>query len=248
MCTIGYGDYYPRTLSGRLVAFVLCVWGIIIVSLMVVSLTNYVQYDNKQKQADFMARKLNMKQEVREAASSLIGISWKCYYNYIGRKSVFKNIKFWYNVSKFRTAFQRLKNAKKELKNHIVECDVFDRFIVENDLIRNDIEAISDNGDEILKGAKKLASQVKSLMNTHSNNHITQMMGLVPKSMEKVIEDGDQSEISLDRFDCIFASQMSKSQGSHKSLKSPRQGREVESDEDIEHELSRGSFKISRDD
>lgn len=131
----------------------------------------------------------------------------------------------------------------------MIECDVFDRFIVENDLIRNDIDKISDQGGEILKGAKKLASQVRSLMHTHSNSRLSNLMGLVPQSVEKVKDDDDQSQISLDRFDCVFASQLSKSrsrsrsQGSDKSPRSPRKGKPVDSDEDIEQQLSDHSRK-----
>src|SRR3990167_3384006 len=129
MSTIGYGDYYPKTVPGRAVAVALCIWGVIMVSLMVVSLTNYVQYDNKQKQTDFMIKKLHMREEVQDAAASLIGFTWKCYYYYKGKKGFCKNILFWNYVRKFKNAFIRLKTAKKELRNHIVECDVYDRFI-----------------------------------------------------------------------------------------------------------------------
>lgn len=244
MTTIGYGDYYPRTLSGRLVAFVLCVWGTIMVSLMVVSLESYVRYDRKQKQADFMSKKLNMKQEVRDAAASLIGISWRSYYNYVGRKSVFKNIRFWYNVKKFKTAFTRLKNAKKDLRNHIIECDVFDRFIVENDLLKNDFELMNDKNIEILKGAKQLNSQLKSLMHTQSTEKMSKVLGLKFPEKEKA-DSAAQSEISLDRFDCIFASNVSgKSHGSDEPrspLKSTRKPKAIDSDEEIDRELEEGS-------
>lgn len=40
MTTVGYGDYFPRTTPGRIVAFLVCVWGVYIVSLTVVALNN----------------------------------------------------------------------------------------------------------------------------------------------------------------------------------------------------------------
>ena len=37
MTTVGYGDFYPRTNLGRIVAFMVCVWGVYIVSLTVIA-------------------------------------------------------------------------------------------------------------------------------------------------------------------------------------------------------------------
>ena len=37
---VGYGDFYSRTLLGRLVIFAVSLWGTTIISLMVVTLTN----------------------------------------------------------------------------------------------------------------------------------------------------------------------------------------------------------------
>jgi hypothetical protein len=45
MTTVGYGDFYPRTLIGRVIDIILVVWGIFIVSLMVVVLTNALNMD-----------------------------------------------------------------------------------------------------------------------------------------------------------------------------------------------------------
>jgi hypothetical protein len=45
MTTLGYGDFYPRTLIGRIIDVGLIVWGIFIVSLMVVVLTNTLNMD-----------------------------------------------------------------------------------------------------------------------------------------------------------------------------------------------------------
>lgn len=40
MTTVGYGDFYARSTLGRLVSVVIALWGIIITSMLVVSLTN----------------------------------------------------------------------------------------------------------------------------------------------------------------------------------------------------------------
>jgi len=209
MTTIGYGDYYPKTMSGRIVAFVLCVWGVIVVSLMVVSLSNYVLYDNNQKQADFMMKKLKMKEEVRDCAARLIGITWRVFYWHSKDNSFSRNIKFWQNVRKFRLAFMKLKQAKRNLRNHVIECDLFDRFIVENDLLRNDMLTIQKDSRRILEGATRLNSQVASLMAMHGKKDATVKgsMGVAKKAAAR-----RPSELSLGKFNCVFASHVSKEQ------------------------------------
>jgi len=37
MTTVGYGDYYPVTVAGRVIGFIVCIWGICSVALMVTS-------------------------------------------------------------------------------------------------------------------------------------------------------------------------------------------------------------------
>lgn len=43
MTTVGYGDFYPRTTPGRIVAFFVCVWGVYVVSFTVLALTRILE-------------------------------------------------------------------------------------------------------------------------------------------------------------------------------------------------------------
>jgi Ion channel len=38
MTTVGYGDSFPYTLPGRIISFFCCVWGVFLISLMVLTL------------------------------------------------------------------------------------------------------------------------------------------------------------------------------------------------------------------
>lgn len=46
MTTVGYGDFYPRTLFGRILDIIIAIWGIFIVSMMVVVLSNTLESNN----------------------------------------------------------------------------------------------------------------------------------------------------------------------------------------------------------
>lgn len=58
MTTVGYGDYFPRTTIGRVIDIVLVVWGIFIVSLMVVVLTNALNMDPNESRALIVLNRL----------------------------------------------------------------------------------------------------------------------------------------------------------------------------------------------
>jgi hypothetical protein len=45
MTTVGYGDFFPKTVFGRFIDVFLVIWGTFIVSLMVVVLTNTLNMD-----------------------------------------------------------------------------------------------------------------------------------------------------------------------------------------------------------
>ena len=43
---VGYGDYFVRTIPGRLIAFFICIWGVFVISMMVITLTNLLNMDS----------------------------------------------------------------------------------------------------------------------------------------------------------------------------------------------------------
>ena len=43
MTTVGYGDYFPNSLPGRIVIFITAIWGVLNISMMVVALTNTLE-------------------------------------------------------------------------------------------------------------------------------------------------------------------------------------------------------------
>ena len=44
---IGYGDFYPTTQLGRIIAFVSCLWGILLESLLVMAIANSIKLNQK---------------------------------------------------------------------------------------------------------------------------------------------------------------------------------------------------------
>ncbi len=49
MTTVGYGDYYPKTLPGRFIGFFLCIWGIFLMSMIVIILFQSLELSYEEK-------------------------------------------------------------------------------------------------------------------------------------------------------------------------------------------------------
>lgn len=48
MTTVGYGDVWPKSYGGRILGMVICVWGVVLESLMVSSISEFLLMDNGQ--------------------------------------------------------------------------------------------------------------------------------------------------------------------------------------------------------
>jgi hypothetical protein len=51
MTTVGYGDIYPKTTMGRVIGVVVALWGLFLVSIFTVTLTNLFSFTTGEKKA-----------------------------------------------------------------------------------------------------------------------------------------------------------------------------------------------------
>ena len=70
--TVGYGDFYPQTVLGRIIAVVACLWGTFLISLMVVSLTISVEFTSQEQKAYEELKKGELHSELKKKALDLI--------------------------------------------------------------------------------------------------------------------------------------------------------------------------------
>lgn len=80
MTTVGYGDFYPRTLIGRIVDTLLVVCGVFVVSLMVVLLTNTLNMDSSEERALIVLNRLEAKKKLKEKSANLIATTFRKHY------------------------------------------------------------------------------------------------------------------------------------------------------------------------
>lgn len=63
LTSVGYGDYYPKSDCGRLIAIIIAFWGIFFLSLLVVALTNTLQLEESEQRAFVLLRKIFTRQD-----------------------------------------------------------------------------------------------------------------------------------------------------------------------------------------
>jgi hypothetical protein len=73
--TVGYGDFYPQTNLGRIIAMLACLWGTFLISLMVVSLTVSVEFTNQEQKAYDEIKRGELYNNLKTKALTLIKLA-----------------------------------------------------------------------------------------------------------------------------------------------------------------------------
>jgi hypothetical protein len=79
MMTVGYGDIYPNTHLGRVIAFLSALTGMLIVSLLIISLSYMVEFSPKERKAHNLIKKLEAGNEMKKISSTLVKSVMKLY-------------------------------------------------------------------------------------------------------------------------------------------------------------------------
>lgn len=77
MTTVGYGDVYPKSYGGRLLGAFMCLWGVLLVSLFVVTISDFLEFDHSEKNSYILIKRLAYKEELRKTASIVIASMYK---------------------------------------------------------------------------------------------------------------------------------------------------------------------------
>ncbi|OMJ75698.1 hypothetical protein SteCoe_25105 [Stentor coeruleus] len=75
MTTVGFGDFYPRTHMGRLIAIIAAIWGTFLISLMIIMFNNFVSFSRGEEKCYKLLKKIIESRELREYAKKFIKAS-----------------------------------------------------------------------------------------------------------------------------------------------------------------------------
>ena len=73
MTTVGYGDIYPRTTFGRIIIFFCSLYGVSVVSLIVVVVTDLLEMNTNERKVYTVMERLLKREDLKETASKLFG-------------------------------------------------------------------------------------------------------------------------------------------------------------------------------
>ena len=101
MTTVGFGDIYPRTPLGRCIMFACAIWGVAIVSVLLVTFNEQLAHTSAESNAFTVMKKLELRERLKTAACNLLtSINKKHSKNMISEFERYKKIKA--HIAEFR--------------------------------------------------------------------------------------------------------------------------------------------------
>ena len=164
MTTVGYGDYYPQTLSGRFFSFIIFIWGIFFISIAFVSLINIIQLSINEQNALSVIKKLVTIKDLKNNAAKLVTytIRLKVLRNKIEKEGLTfgNNIRLAIIENKLKKLTLRYKRIKRRLVLLKNDLD-FVQYLVNNmDYVNFILKDIDKNQSVILEKVIELKEGV----------------------------------------------------------------------------------------
>ena len=72
MLTVGYGDFFPSTIQGRALAIMSAVIGVLLISMLIVTITNMISFTYNEKVVFELIERLQLKDEKDSFAAKLV--------------------------------------------------------------------------------------------------------------------------------------------------------------------------------
>jgi hypothetical protein len=155
MTTVGYGDYFPSTVFGRIIGIICCICGVVLVSMLIVTITNILNFDPGEETVFSLLERISLSEDKDKLAARLVS-------RYIKLMKILKSKK---NSRKFD------KNDREKLRDGVLlslldfkdKCHEIDFSYTpysEYDNILDDLDMLDQNLDEVILQYRKLNTEV----------------------------------------------------------------------------------------
>ena len=155
MTTVGYGDYYPVTLPGRMFGIVMCLWGVLIISMFVVALTTLLNLESAEEKSLLILQRLGFKEDMKTQAAFVLTSALR--YRWLVRHHPDKMRLQRIQLGKFRryaNEFQLLRNQQRNLydfdsQEDRIEGKISD-LLEETEVLKREMQRIQTLADRII--------------------------------------------------------------------------------------------------
>eukprot|EP00347_Sterkiella_histriomuscorum_P011945 403370495 len=160
MTTVGYGDYFPKTNMGRIIGLIIAFWGVFIVSLFVVSLSNMFEFDGGELKAFTLNERLQAKEDLRVEAANVLSSAYR------QRQIIQKRpndrgaiLGAFRNFRKYMVRFQSIARQIRAFSQHESEVKILEK----------EIEELMEHIMKLQEDQKELQEVFKSFKNKIEN-------------------------------------------------------------------------------
>lgn len=184
--TVGFGDFYPQTHVGRIIAVTACLWGTFLTSLMVVALTISVAFTPQEEKAYEELKKQELDQLLKQNSVNLIRNAIKLK-NLNDEKNEEKKLIRLDSFSESVKSFRETRNFSKSKELQVSEENILhklnEKISYEMDTILIEYISYVDEIMEYLKLGKEIQKDI---------NFYTDKLELMVKEMYDSIENDDK--------------------------------------------------------
>lgn len=191
MTTVGFGDFYPNTHIGRFIITIAANWGIFIVSLMILALTNTLQLTSAQARSHTFMKKLQLKQKSNRCAGVYLNSIIELFI--FNRKKQYQDLDFQEKKStmliKAKAFFRKFKYFRSLSQK--IEKSPEELLRVINEVLGYEINRL----EEIIRTAKDFEEQLKILKESQNKSieYLAESKCLMKKLLSELVSIQDIS-------------------------------------------------------
>lgn len=160
MTTVGFGDYYPVTLPGRVTVFLICIWGVFTVSLSVVALANLLVLEPGEEKSYILMKRLKFKENLKELAGCVLTAAVR--YRYLIRHHPSEKKTHAIQLARFRNYINKFRQLRIQTRI-IYDFDSFE------DCIERKISVVIENECKNMKLLNEIDELIDSIESKINN-------------------------------------------------------------------------------
>jgi hypothetical protein len=167
MTTVGYGDVYPSSIGGRILGIFMCIWGVLLVSLFVVTISEQLELTQLQKNAYVLIQRLVYKDALKKVSASALfsmfklGKAWKGKRENENGKSFQKILKIAENNFKRKMLMFNNKSSEMRKFDNTTELTYLSKNLI---AFSDDIVEFKGKQDELYKQQDEVFNLLRKLL------------------------------------------------------------------------------------